>query len=163
MASMRPRIVLAACLAALLSCLTAGPALAQAKRLEVRRATCDGVDVVGQGLPANQQLFLLVRNLATGGTVGGQPTPVRSGPDGEVRARLDQNLRGIRTVQVSIWTGQGDTLTMTAKDTASTGCGSSSDLAYTGPPAVAVELLVALLLLAAGTAALWWTRTGRAA
>lgn len=158
---MRPRTVVVACLLAVLACLTAAPAMA-AQRLEVRRVNCDGLTVVGQGLPANQQLFLLVRNLSTGGTVGGDPTPVRSDGNGVVRASLDKNLRGIRTVQVSIWTGKGDTLTMTAKDTAGTGCGSGSNLAYTGPPAVAVELLLGLALLAAGAATLWWARPSRA-
>jgi LPXTG-motif cell wall-anchored protein len=58
---------------ALLACL-AGPAAAVPKDLRVDSATCSGVSVSGAGLPAGEQLFLLVRDLAGGAVVGGQPT-----------------------------------------------------------------------------------------
>jgi hypothetical protein len=141
--------------------LLAGPALAAPKDLRVTAATCAGVTVRGQGLPASQQLFLLVRNLATGAVVGGQPTPVRTTAAGTVRARLDKSLKGVATVDVSIWTKKGETLTMAARDTARTGCAAAAakgSLAVTGPAAAGRELRLGLLLLAAGAAAVWLAR-----
>jgi hypothetical protein len=138
----------------------AGPALAVPKDLKVASATCAGVTVHGEGLPAGEQLFLLVRNLATGAVVGGQPTPVRTTSSGTVRAHLAKNLKGVATVDVSIWTKKGETLTMAARDTDRTGCAAAAkgSLALTGPASVGMEAGLGLLLLAAGAVAVWWAR-----
>ncbi len=136
----------------LVVCLTAAPAMA-AKDLRVSMATCAGVTVVGEGLPKSTQVFLLVRNLANGATVGGKPTPVRSSTDGSLQARVRLDLHGVRTVDVSVWTKSGETLQMAARDVAATSCGR---LPMTGAPArggAALPLAVALLAL--GAAALW--------
>jgi hypothetical protein len=141
--------------------LLAGPALAVPKDLRVTAATCAGVTVRGEGLPASQQLFLLVRDLATGAVVGGQPTPVRTTAAGTVRAQLAKSLKGVATVDVSIWTKKGETLTMAARDTARTGCAAAAakgSLAVTGPATAGTELRLGLLLLAAGAAAVWLAR-----
>jgi hypothetical protein len=135
--------------------LTAAPALA-AKDLQVSTATCAGVTVVGEGLPPSSQLFLLVRNLATGATVGGKPTPVNTAADGTVQATLKLDLNGVRTVDVSIWTKSGNTLQMAARDVANTSCGK---LPMTGAPiGGGIALALAAVLLAAGAAMLLGAR-----
>jgi hypothetical protein len=139
----------------LVVCLTAAPAMA-AKDLRVSTATCAGVTVVGEGLPPSSQLFLLVRNLGTGATVGGKPTPVNTSADGTVQATLKLDLNGVRTVDVSIWTKSGDTLQMAARDVANTNCGK---LPMTGAPIGAgTALPLAGILLAGGAAALLGAR-----
>jgi hypothetical protein len=139
----------------LVACLTAAPAMA-AKDLRVSTATCAGVTVVGEGLPPSSQLFLLVRNLANGATVGGKPMPVKTAADGTVQATLKLDLNGVRTVDVSIWTKSGDTLQMAARDVASTSCGK---LPMTGAPiGVGIALPLAGVLLALGVAALLGAR-----
>lgn len=149
----RPTALLAAVL--LLTMLAAaGQALAAApKDLRVSSATCSGVSVVAQGMPPSQQLFLLVRNVADGRTLAG-PVPVRSAADGSVRSTLRVGLSGARTVDVSIWTKQGTTLTMAAKDTAVTTCG---HLPMTGA-ASGRDALLALALLTIGALTVWATR-----
>jgi LPXTG-motif cell wall-anchored protein len=141
-------------------CWSAPPRPGQPKDLPVQDADCSGVTVTASGMPANQQLFLLVRNLANGAVVGGKPTPVKSDGAGTVRAHLAKNLSGVATVDVSIWTKEGETLTMSARDTARTGCApasaTSGTLALTGP-AGTVELSLGVLLLV-GAAALWLSR-----
>jgi hypothetical protein len=145
---------------ALIACL-AGPAVAVPKDLRINSATCAGVRVTGEGLPASEQLFLLVRNLANGAVVGGQPTPVMTTASGTVSANLAKNLKGVATVDVSIWTKKGETLTMAARDTARTGCASASSkgsLALTGPASGSLELSIGVLLLVLGAAVVWWSR-----
>ena len=145
---------------ALVACL-AGPAAAVPKDLRVTSATCSGVRVSGEGLPASEQLFLLVRNLANGAVVGGQPTPVMTTASGTVSAHLAKSLKGVATVDVSIWTKKGETLTMAARDTARTGCASAAakgSLAVTGPASGGLELRLGLLLLVLGAAVVWWSR-----
>jgi hypothetical protein len=158
---MRRTVLVAPVLAlALVACL-AGPAAAVPKDLRVNRATCSGVQVTGEGLPAGEQLFLLVRNLATGAVIGGQPTPVMTTSSGTVSVNLAKNLKGVATVDVSIWTKTGETLTMAARDTAQTGCASAAakgSLAVTGPASGGLELSLGLLLLLAGAAVVWWSR-----
>ncbi len=136
--------------------LTAAPALA-AKDLQVSMATCAGVTVVGEGLPKSTQVFLLVRNLANGATVGGKPTPVNSGADGTLQATVRLDLHGVRTVDVSVWTKSGETLQMAARDVASTSCGK---LPMTGssPYGGGIGLPLAGALLVLGAAALWGAR-----
>ena len=158
---MRRAVFVAPVLSLALAVPLAGPALAVPKDLKVASATCAGVTVHGEGLPAGEQLFLLVRNLATGAVVGGQPTPVRTTSSGTVRAHLAKNLKGVATVDVSIWTKKGETLTMAARDTARTGCAAAAtkgSLALTGPASAAMESGLGLLLLAAGAVAVWWAR-----
>ena len=139
----------------LIVCLTAAPAMA-AKDLQVSMATCAGVSVVGEGLPKSSQVFLLVRNLANGKTVGGKPTPVNSKADGTVQASVRLDLNGVRTVDVSVWTKSGETLQMAARDVANISCGK---LPMTGAPAHGgMTLTLAGLLLALGAAALWGAR-----
>jgi hypothetical protein len=145
---------------ALVACL-AGPAVAVPKDLRIDSATCSGVRVTGEGLPASEQLFLLVRNLANGAVVGGQPTPVMTTASGTVSANLAKNLKGVATVDVSIWTKKGETLTMAARDTAQTGCASAAakgSLALTGPASGSLELSLGLLLLVLGATVVWWSR-----
>ncbi len=143
--------------AALALVLLATPALAVPKDLHVSTATCDEVTVVGQGLPASSQLFLLVRDLSSGKVLNadGKPIPVRSTASGTVQAKLSLPLKAVRTVDVSIWNKNGETLTMMAKDTAVTNCGT---LPLTGAGATAKELLVAAALLLVGLGALWRAR-----
>jgi hypothetical protein len=145
---------------ALLACL-AGPAAAVPRDLRVDSVTCSGVSVSGEGLPASEQLFLLVRDLANGAVIGGQPTPVRTTSSGTVRVHLAKDLKGVATVDVSIWTKKGETLTMAARDTAQTNCAAAAakgSLAATGPATGALELGLGLLLLLAGAGAVWWSR-----
>ena len=157
---MRRPVLLVPLLALCLLVFGAGAAGAVPKDLQIRQADCAGVSVTAVGMPANQQLFLLVRNLANGAVVGKDPTPVQSNGSGSVSAHLVKNLKGIPTVDVSIWTKNGETLTMTARDTAGTGCPAgavSGSLALTGS-ASSVELLVGVVLLAVGMVAVWWSR-----
>jgi hypothetical protein len=145
---------------ALIVCL-AGPAATVPKDLRINSATCSGVSVSGEGLPAGEQLFLLVRNLADGAVVGGQPTPVKTTSSGTVSADLAKNLKGVATVDVSIWTKKGETLTMAARDTAQTNCATAAtkgSLAVTGPASGNLELGLGLLLLLAGAVTVWWSR-----
>jgi LPXTG-motif cell wall-anchored protein len=133
----------------------AGQALASAPRdLRVSSATCGGVSVVVQGMPASQQLFLLVRNVANGKTLAG-PAPVHSDSDGSVQSTLRVDLGDVRTVDVSIWTKQGTTLTMAAKDTAVTSCG---HLPMTGA-ASGRDALLAGVLVAIGALVVWSARS----
>jgi hypothetical protein len=158
---MRRTILVAPVLSLALAVCLAGPAAAVPKDLRVTSATCSGVRVTGEGLPASEQLFLLVRNLANGDVVGGQPTPVMTTASGTVSANLTKNLKGVATVDVSIWTKKGETLTMAARDTAQTGCASAAakgSLAVTGPASGDRELGLGLLLLVAGAAVVWWSR-----
>jgi hypothetical protein len=155
---MRRTILVASVLTLTVVCL-AGPAAAQPRDLEVSSATCAGVSVQGSGLPASEQLFLLVRDLASGAVVGGEPTPVQTSASGTVNTYLAKSLKGVATVDVSIWTKKGETLTMTARDTAQTGCaGAKGSLALTGPATAHLELAVGLLLLVAGALTVRWTR-----
>jgi hypothetical protein len=80
---------------------------------------------------------------------------------GTVSANLAKNLKGVATVDVSIWTKKGETLTMAARDTARTGCAAAAtkgSLALTGPASAGMEAGLGLLLLAAGAVAVWWAR-----
>ena len=158
---MRRTVFVAPVLAlALVACL-AGLAAAVPKDLRVNRATCSGVQVTGEGLPASERLFLLVRNLANGAVVGGQPTLVMTTSSGTVSVNLAKNLKGVATVDVSIWTKKGETLTMAARDTAQTGCasaGAKGSLALTGPATGSLELSIGLLLLVLGATVVWWSR-----
>jgi hypothetical protein len=158
---MRRTILVAPVLGLALVACIAGPAAAVPKDLRVNSATCSGVRVTGEGLPASEQLFLLVRNLANGAVVGGQPTPVMTTASGTVSANLAKNLKGVATVDVSIWTKKGETLTMAARDTAQTGCASAAakgSLALTGPASGSLELSLGLLLLVLGATVVWWSR-----
>ncbi|HEU4399609.1 MAG TPA: hypothetical protein VFU54_17450 [Actinomycetota bacterium] len=158
---MRRTILVAPVLTLALVVCLALPAAAAPKDLQVNSATCSGVSVSGTGLPASEQLFLLVRNLATGAVVGGQPTPVQTTSSGTVRAHLAKDLKGVATVDVSIWTKEGETLTMAARDTAQTGCAAAASkgtLSVTGPASGNLELGLGLLLLLAGAAVVWWSR-----
>ena len=134
------------------------PATAAApKDLRVSSANCGGVGVVAEGMPASSQLLLLARNLTDGKVLnmGGKPTPVNSNASGVVQHYLHANLHSVRTVDVSIWTKKGETLTMQAKDTATANCGT---LPMTGSPAAVWQFLLAAVLLLAGAAALWFGR-----
>jgi hypothetical protein len=110
----------------------AQPAFAAGKNLDVTSVTCAGVTVSATGMPKNQQLFLLVTDLATGKALGGGPSPVRSDANGEVHASRSLSLRGVRTVDVSLWTKKGETLTMTVQQRSATNCGGASSLPRTG-------------------------------
>jgi hypothetical protein len=155
----RRPVLIAPLLALTFLLVSATAAGAAARDLRVQQATCSGVTVTATGMPANQQLFLLVRNLTNGAVVGGKPTAVHSNGAGSVSTHLAKNLSGISTVDVSIWTKKGETLTMAARDTARTGCASASSgtLAMTGSASTA-ELLVGVLLLVAGMIAVWVAR-----
>jgi hypothetical protein len=131
------------------------PAAAAApKDLRVSSTNCGGVGVVAEGMPASSQLLLLARNLTDGKVLntGGKPTPVKSNSHGMVQHYLRANLNSVRTVDVSIWTKKGETLTMQAKDTATANCG---PLPMTGSPTAVWLFLLSTLLLLAGAAALW--------
>jgi LPXTG-motif cell wall-anchored protein len=143
--------------AVLALCLAAGPALAAPKDLRVSTATCGGVTVTGQGLPASTELYLLATNLSNGKVLNptGKPIPVTSTANGTVQAKLALKLNAVRTIDVSIWNKKGETLTMMAKDTAATNCGA---LPMTGSGTTTLALLAALALLSAGAGALWSTR-----
>jgi LPXTG-motif cell wall-anchored protein len=140
-----------------LSVLLASPALAVPKNLEVTSVTCGGVTVSAMGMPKNQQLFLLVTDLATGKALGGGPSPVRSDANGEVHARRSLSLSGVRTVDVSLWTKKGETLTMTAQERSSTNCGGGAALPRTGSSPIPL-LAAGLALLLAGALAVWRAR-----
>jgi LPXTG-motif cell wall-anchored protein len=134
------------------------PAAAAApKDLRVSSTNCGGVGVVAEGMPASSQLLLLARNLTDGKVLnmGGKPTAVESNASGMVNHYLHANLRSVHTVDVSIWTKKGETLTMQAKDTAVANCG---PLPMTGSSTVQWQLLFGALLLLAGAAALWTSR-----
>jgi hypothetical protein len=89
----RSTVLLAAVLG--LTWLAAVPAMAVAPTdLRVTSATCSGVSVTAQGLPANQQLFLLVTNVATGKALGGGPSPVHSNASGEDQEGRDAHDGG---------------------------------------------------------------------
>ncbi len=138
--------------------LAAAPAWAAPKDLRVTSATCNGVAVSAEGLPSNQQLFLLVTNLSTGKAMGGGPTPVRTDANGQVHTQRSLSLDGVQTVDVSIWTKQGETLTMAARDKSATNCDA---LPMTGLSTRPVVLLGGLLL-ATGAFALLIARIRRA-
>ena len=149
----RSTVLLAAVLG--VTWLAALPAMAVAPTdLRVTSATCSGVSVTAQGLPANQQLFLLVTNVATGKALGGGPSPVHSNASGEVHVQRKLPLNNVRTVDVSVWTKKGETLTMAASDRSTTNCDS---LPMTGLASGPI-LLVGALLLAAGAVLVWRTR-----
>jgi len=143
--------------AALALCLVAGPAFAVPKDLRVSTATCGGVTVTGQGLPASTQLYLLATNLSNGKVLNptGKPIPVMSSSTGTVQAKIALRLNAVRTVDVSIWNKKGETLTMMAKDTAATDCGT---LPLTGAGTTTWALLAAVTLLLAGATTLWRAR-----
>jgi hypothetical protein len=139
------------------------PAAAAAPRdLRVSSTNCGGVAVVAEGMPASSQLLLLARDLSNGKVLntGGKPTGVRSDSGGMVRSYLRANLNRVRTVDVSIWTKRGETLTMQAKDTAAANCGK---LPMTGPAAAGWQLLLAAVLLFTGGTALFLGRRAAAA
>ena len=135
-----------------LSFLLASPALAVPRNLDVTSVTCGGVSVSATGMPKNQELFLLVTDLATGKALGGGPSPVRSDSNGEVHARRSLSLNGVRTVDVSLWTRNGETLTMTAQERSSTNCAGAAALPRTGSSPVPL-LAAGLALLLAGALA----------
>jgi LPXTG-motif cell wall-anchored protein len=134
--------------------LAAAPAMAASTDLRVTSATCQGVSVSGQGLPANQQLFLLVTDVSNGKALGGGPSPVRTTAAGEVHAQRKLSLSGVATVDVSIWTKKGETLTMAARDTSTTGCGRLPVTGSSSGPA----LVFGAALLVAGAVLVWRTR-----
>ena len=72
-----------------------------------------------------------------------------------VQSFLEANLHGVRTVDVSIWTKQGETLTMQAKDSATANCG---PLPMTGSATAPWLPPLGAALLLAGGAALWLGR-----
>jgi LPXTG-motif cell wall-anchored protein len=139
--------------------LATAPAWAAPKDLRITSATCSGVAVSAEGLPSNQQLFLLVTNLSTGKAMGGGPSPVRTDANGQVHTQRSLSLQGVQTVDVSIWTKKGETLTMAARDKSATNCNA---LPMTGVSTRPIVLLGALLL-AAGAFALLLARIRRAA
>jgi LPXTG-motif cell wall-anchored protein len=134
--------------------LAAGPAAAVPADLRVTSATCQGVSVSAQGLPADQQLFLLVTDVSTGKALGGGPSPVHSTAAGEVHAQRKLSLNGVQTVDVSIWTKKGETLTMAAREKSTTNC---AGLPMTGAASAPI-LVLGAVLLAAGAVLLWRTR-----
>jgi hypothetical protein len=138
--------------------LATAPAWAAPKDLRITSATCSGVAVSAEGLPSNQQLFLLVTNLSTGKAMGGGPSPVRTDANGQVHTQRSLSLQGVQTVDVSIWTKKGETLTMAARDKSATNCNA---LPMTGVSTRPIVLLGALLL-AAGAFALLLARIPRA-
>jgi LPXTG-motif cell wall-anchored protein len=148
--------------------LAAAPAMADAQTdLRVTSANCTGVSVSATGLPASQQLFLLVTDVSTGKALGGGPSPVRTTAAGEVNTRRSVTLSGVRTVDVSIWTKKGETLTMAARDKSSTNCGSATKAASANLPRTGASpgpgLLLGGVLLAGGLLLIWRTRgTSRA-
>jgi len=123
------------------------------KDLHVTSATCNGVNVIAQGMPANAQLFLLVKNIADGATVMG-PAPVNSDAVVAVQTRLNTDLSAVRSIDVSIWTKTNETLTMAASNRATTSCGA---LPVTGA-GTSRGLLFALALLIVGALVVWRTR-----
>jgi hypothetical protein len=133
------------------------PAGAAPKDLRVSSTSCGSVAVVAEGMPASSDLLLLVRDLANGKVLNtsGKPMSVKSDSSGMVSSVVHANLHSVRTVDVSIWTKKGETLTMQAKDTAATNCGS---LPMTGGGSIGWELAFAVGLLLAGGAALWLGR-----
>jgi hypothetical protein len=134
------------------------PAAAAAPRdLRVSSTNCGGVAVVAEGMPASSDLLLLARDLASGKVLNttGKPMAVRSNSGGNVSSYVRANLRRVRTVDVSIWTKKGETLTMQAKDTAAANCGS---LPLTGAGTVGWELALAVGLLLTGATVLWLGR-----
>jgi len=155
---MRRTLIIATVLALGTALGLALPAAAAApKDLRVSSTACGGVGVVAEGMPASSQLLLLARNLTDGKVLnmGGKPTPVKSNPQGMVQSFLKANLHSVRTVDVSIWTKKGETLTMQAKDTATANCG---PLPMTGSSNTSWQLLFGTALLLAGGAALWFSR-----
>ena len=140
----------------------AQPALAVAKNLDVTSVTCGGVTISAMGLPKNQQLFLLVTDLATGEALGGGPSPVRSDANGEVHASRSLSLRGVQAVDVSLWTKKGETLTMTVRERSATNCAGPASLPRTGS-SPAPLLAAGLGLLLAGALAVRLARTARTA
>jgi len=133
------------------------PAAAAPKDLRVSNTSCGSVAVVAEGMPASSQLLLLARDLSNGKVLNtsGKPMSVKSDTGGMVSSVVHANLRSVRTVDVSIWTKKGETLTMQAKDTAATNCGS---LPMTGSDSIGWELAFAVGLLLAGGTALWLGR-----
>jgi hypothetical protein len=134
------------------------PAAAAApKDLQVSSTNCGGVAVVAEGMPASSDLLLLARDLASGKVLNtsGKPMGVRSDASGTVSSFMHANLRNVRTVDVSIWTKKGETLTMQAKDTATANCGS---LPLTGTDTFGWELALAVALLLVGGTAVWLGR-----
>lgn len=143
--------------------LAAAPAMADAQTdLRVTSANCAGVSVSATGLPPSQQLFLLVTDVSTGKALGGGPSPVRTNAAGEVNTRRSVSLSGVRTVDVSIWTKKGETLTMAARDKSSTNCGAATETASANLPRTGASpgsgLLLGGALLAAGLLLIWRTR-----
>jgi hypothetical protein len=133
------------------------PAAAAPKDLRVSSTTCGSVAVVAEGMPASSELLLLARDLANGKVLNtsGKPMAVKSDSGGMVSSVVHANLRSVRTVDVSIWTKKGETLTMQAKDTATANCGS---LPMTGSDGIGWKLAFAVGLLLAGGTALWLGR-----
>jgi LPXTG-motif cell wall-anchored protein len=149
-----PRVaVLLAVLAA--TWLSAAPAMAAPTDVRVTEVTCSSVSVSAQGLPASRQLFLLVTNIATGKALGGGPSPVHSNSSGEVHAKRSLDLSNVGTVDVSIWSKKGETLTMAASEKAVTNC---SSLPRTGGASSGPMLVFGAALLAAGAMLVWRTR-----
>jgi hypothetical protein len=125
-------------------------AVAAPKGLDVTSVSCGGVTVSATGMPKSQRLFLLVTDLATGKALGGGPSPVRSDANGEVHASRSLSLRGVRTVDVSLWTKKGETLTMTVQERSATNCAGTTSLPRTGAsPAPLLAAGLGLLLAGA--------------
>jgi hypothetical protein len=135
----------------------ANAAFAASNELQVQPANCSGVTVVGHGWPASKRFFLVARNPSTGRTLGGKPTPIKTSPSGTIEVHLNRNLRGMSTIDVSIWTKQANTLAMTARDRVNTGCGRSERLPMTGSARSIPALLLALLMVVSGTALVLWS------
>jgi LPXTG-motif cell wall-anchored protein len=133
------------------------PAAGAPKDLRVSSTSCGSVAVVAEGMPASSDLLLLARDLADGKVLNtsGKPMAVKSDASGMVSSVVHANLRSVRTVDVSIWTKKGETLTMQAKDTAAANCGS---LPMTGSDGIGWELAFAVGLLLVGGTALWLGR-----
>jgi len=153
--AIRPSLLIVSAIG--LSFLLASPALAAPKNLDVTSVTCGGVAVSAMGMPKDQQLFLLVTDLVTGKALGGGPSSVRSDSSGEVHAQRSLSLRGVQTVDVSLWTKKGETLTMTAQERSSTNCAGSAALPRTGSSPGPL-LAAGLGLLLAGALAVWGAR-----
>jgi hypothetical protein len=133
------------------------PAAGAPKDLRVSSTSCGSVAVVAEGMPASSDLLLLARDLADGKVLNtsGKPMAVKSDASGMVSSVVHANLRSVRTVDVSIWTKKGETLTMQAKDTAAANCGS---LPMTGSDGIGWKLAFAVGLLLVGGTALWLGR-----
>src|SRR6266704_553907 len=99
-------------------------------------------------------LLLLATAVPTGNALGGGHSPVHSTAAGEVHAQRKLSLNGVQTVDVSIWTKKGETLTMAARERSTTNC---AGLPMTGASSAPI-LVLGAVLLAAGAVLVWRTR-----